>query len=484
MDDVMWKLRKPRCGFLFLECNWFRAVGMGNEAPGGSLAQHVAARTAALAEDLRHDMDVVDPGLVSRREQLVAAMRQLEQAEVDCVFASFTSWTEDFAWVRFLRDFAPQIPVLLWCMQPKTLDLSDNATPDHFVQFLLQTGLVGSLEGSGSAVRLGRRILPICGSLAACRDRLVRFALASKTRSILRQARIGLLQGFNEVMWATYVDWFRLFAEIGPEVTVVPFERLRQAVANVPDAAAEREMARLRTVYREGEGVDETLFRESVRASMGLAVLARELRLDAVALNDVDDCLHETLGLRPGFVAPFFGESGSVVVPEADVGMAALGLALRLLTGKAFLFVEPFFFDENRNTFHAGHAGPNDHTVAEPTDVVILPDAEYARSSFRFAGAPFACFSARLGPATMVHLGQTGTGYKIVYSLVESVPMTTKIRGYASGAFRPCTPVGTFFEQLIRCGVTQHFLVVPGDQRILLRDLAFVCGFDDIEIGV
>lgn len=486
MADFLWKVRKPRCGVLFLECNWFKSVGMGNEAPGGNLSSRVAARTEQICRNLSADFDVVSTGLVSDLDGLETAGKEFLNRDVDFVLASFTTWTEDFAWVRFLRDFPPHIPILFWCLQGETIDFADNFSPDNFVKFLSNTGLVGSLEGSGSidrASELGRVVRPMCGSLRTCRDRIVRFGRAAKARAVWRRARIGLFQGFNEVMWSTYVDPYRFFVQVGPEITVVPFERLRQSSSKVGDDEVQRMMEDLRSKYRVEDSVDSDLFAESVRASIGLAELAKDFSLDALALNDVDDLLHETVGLRPGFYHPDFDRSDSVLVPEGDVGMAALALALRLMTGRPAVFVEPFFFDEEKNVFSAGHAGPNNHAAADPEDVVIMPDTEYENSAFKYAGAPFACFTAPPGPVTLVHLGQSFHRYKIVHALVESVPGTCRLKGYSGGTFRPEIPVNEFFEQLLEIGVTQHYLVVAGDWRESVKDLALIADFECVEAG-
>ena len=485
MTDSDWKVRKARCGTLFLECNWFKAVGMGDEAPGGSLSSKVHARSKAICRELEADLEVIDAGLVSDIERLAAAMKVFVQQDVDFVLASFTTWTEDFAWVRFLRDFPPQIPILFWCEQSETITQQDNYSPDAFVDFLYNTGLVGSLEGSASAQRFrtrGRCIETMCGSRTHCRERIVRFANAAKAHSILRRARIGLFQGQNEVMWSTHVDPYRFFTDVGPEITVVSFAKLRDATKAVSDAETADLVGELRGTYRVHDSVDDALLAASVRASIGLARLAGELRLDGLAFNDVDDALHETCGLRPGFYHAEFDKNDSVLVPEADVGMAALGLAIRTMIGQPFLFAEPFFLDQARGTFTAGHAGPNNHAVADPDCVVIMPDAEYENADFEYAGAPFACFYAPLGPVTMVHFGQTRDSYKIVQALVESVPITCKLKGYASGNFRTPGPVSEFFEHLLEVGVTQHYLIVPGDWREQLQEFARVTGFENIEV--
>ncbi|MBN1853023.1 MAG: hypothetical protein JW829_09880 [Pirellulales bacterium] len=486
MNKSNWKVRKPRCGILFLECNWFKAVGMGSNAPGGNLASKVQARHQAICRELRADLDIIDPGLVSSVEQLEVAIKLFIQQDADFVLASFMTWAEDFAWVRFLRDFPARIPVLFWCEQKETIPRENNYSSDAFVDFLDNTGLVGSLEGSASAGRFrasGRCIETICGSRSRCHDRIVRFANAAKARAILHRARIGLFQSQNEIMWSTYVDPYRFFTDVGPEITIVSFARFLDAIKAVGDAETADLVAKFRGMYQVNDLADDALMKVSVQASIGLAHLADALRLDGLAFNDVDSALHEMCGLRPGFYHPDFNQNDSVLVPEADVCMAALGLAIRTMLGRPCLFAEPLFLDDARNTFMAGHAGPNNHAIADPESVVIMPDTEYKNADFEYAGAPFACFNMPLGAVTMVHFGPARDSFKIVQSLVESVPITCSLNGYASGNFRPPSPVTEFFEHLLEAGVTQHFLMVLGDWRAQIRDFARVAGFQMIDVS-
>ena len=55
-------------------------------------------------------LDVVFPGIVYDKEEAVEAMDRFYMEKVDFVIAEFLSWSEDFAWIRFLRD----MPCLLY----------------------------------------------------------------------------------------------------------------------------------------------------------------------------------------------------------------------------------------------------------------------------------------------------------------------------------------------------------------------------------
>jgi hypothetical protein len=83
---------------------------------------------------------------------------------------------------------------------------------------------------------------------------------------------------------------------------------------------------------------------------------------------------------------------------------------------------------------------------------------------------------------TFVHMGQSDWSWKIVSSLVESVEVTCRLKGYAGGTFRPPDRVNDFFRQLMDAGVTQHYLVVEGDHREVLRDFAAINEFEAVEI--
>ncbi|MDD3927115.1 MAG: hypothetical protein PHT33_10720, partial [bacterium] len=398
--------------------------------------------------------------------------------EVDFVMATFMSWSEDFTWIRFLRDM-PDLPLLFY-LPVEEAGFESAVSDDDFAQFLVAGGLVGMLEGSGSIKRLDKRARTIAGSGEGALERIRVFARAAGARGgVLRRARFGVLQSYNEVMWSTYVDPYQFFNRVGPELTFVSFDALKEHIDAVDDRDVRTYMDRLKTLYKVDAEIDESKFFAAARASIGLASLATDMDLDATVLNDIDSQLHKKIGLRPGFYHESFNERGAVLVPEGDVGAALACLALKVMTGKHVTFVEPFYIDAPHNRFCAGHAGPLDHTDERfRENVVIAPDARYAKAPYRYAGAPFGWYRIPPGPMTMVHFSECRGEYKVVCTAVNSLPGPHLIKGYSHSMFESPGKVEKLFEDIIGAGTNQHFALVEGNALPELREWAYINNFE------
>ena len=109
--------------------------------------------------------------------------------------------------------------------------------------------------------------------------------------------------------------------------------------------------------------------------------------------NDIDTATFKVAGCRAGFYHPWFNESCSMLVPEADTGAGLICYILKLLTGKNINFLEPFHIEDDLGTFAGGHAGPNDHNDPEwQENVVIARDVRFAKTHWNM--------QERLSPGT------------------------------------------------------------------------------------
>jgi L-arabinose isomerase len=198
-----------------------------------------------------------------------------------------------------------------------------------------------------------------------------------------------------------------------------------------------------------------------------------------MVFNDLHPTLFELVGLRPGFYHPSINSSLSVLVPEADTGACLITYIMKLLSGKHVNFIEPFHVEADNNTFAAGHAGPNDHNDPDHTDHVrIARDVRFAKTNYKYAGAPFAWYRIPEGRKTMAHFSEINGSYKLVCTLVDAIPGAHILASYSHGIFQPLIPLKEFFEKILNIGTTQHFALVDGDYRQELSLLAGMMGFE------
>ena len=197
----------------------------------------------------------------------------------------------------------------------------------------------------------------------------------------------------------------------------------------------------------------------------------------------IDRAMFELVGLRAGFYHPWFNDNCSVLVPEADIGAGLITYLLKLISGKNVNFLEPFHIESDYGTFAGGHAGPNDHNdPAWQQNVVIARDVRFAKTSYKYAGAPFAWYRISPGRKTMAQLVECDGRYKLVATLVDSLEGDHILATYSHSIFRPVVPVERLFEEILKIGTTQHFAIVDGDYLRELGMLAEIMDFEYHEI--
>jgi len=471
------KFEKAKAGLLLIASPRFRNLGDGLSR--GTYENRKNTDVKEILGSLRDSINVVYPGIVYEREEMQRAMDLFYAEKVDFVVAEFLSWSEDFAWIRFLRDM-PEIPVMFVNPVKDKMTFNTTLDEDDFIDFLCSGTLVGSLEAAGSIPRIGRRNVQIAiGSREEIVKEILSFSQVAKVRSVLRQSTFALLANYNEVMWSTYVDPYNLFARIGPELRFVTYSALSDEISEVTDAETRNYKNELTSNYKVMDDVDDEKFFASVRASLGIAKLTEKLNIDAMVYNDIDSAMFSLIGLRPGFYHPSLNNNLSVLVPEADIGAGLITFILKILTGKHINYIEPFHVESLDNTFAGGHAGPNDHNdINFKENVLIARDVRFAKTNYKYAGAPFAWYRMAPGRKTIAQLTENNGTYKLVCTLVDSLEGEHLFATYSHSIFRPVIPVKKLFGEILKIGTTQHFAAVDGDYCSDLEMLAGVMGFE------
>jgi L-arabinose isomerase len=146
------KQRKPRAGLLLIASPRFKNLYGPKRGTYGERKDKAVKEIKATMDFL----DLVDPGIVYEREDAEKALNLFFAEKVDFVYAEFLSWSEDFAWIRFLRD-CPEMPILFCNVAKPRMSFETTLDEDDFVDYLCAGTLVGSLEGSGRLKRIPRK---------------------------------------------------------------------------------------------------------------------------------------------------------------------------------------------------------------------------------------------------------------------------------------------------------------------------------------
>jgi L-arabinose isomerase len=294
----------------------------------------------------------------------------------------------------------------------------------------------------------------------------------------LHKARIGLLPARNEQMQSTFVDEFRLRAELGPVVEYLSVGELENAAREVSQSDLDAYVDGLQRDYPIRGVTPDTLAR-AARASMGLGRLAVEHHLNLLSMNDISAELHTIMGLRPCFYPPQSpGEASVLFGLEGDLGAATSMLVLNQLSESALFFVEFWFWDEEKNLLVGGHAGVQNPQVARPGELYISQDYEYCQSdSTEGAHYQFAC---RPGRITLMQLRWTARGcWQAIVCTGEVVDQPAWIEGYPHAIIRPDVGVLDFFKEAAEVGTTQHWIMAYGNVH---AEIKAWCKLENIDL--
>ena len=471
---------RPKVGMLLIGAKRFRELGIGTA--DGTYESRKLGEAERYLNRFGEFADIVYDGIVYEREDVQRTIDLFFKERVDCVFAMYLSWAEDFTWIHFLRDMPP-VPIFFSSIVRDKLEIVDTNDENQFIDFLSAGALVGVQEASGSFRRFDR---PMCesfiGTLDEVAGRFRIFAKAAHVRALLRRTNLSLLSCYNEAMWATYLDPYNIFTKIGPEIHFLSVQELTDEISKVPDDFTEELTKSIADSYRMMPNVDYEKFKASVRASYAMEQIAKRADTDLLVLNDIDTVLFRYVGLRPGFT-PTDKSIEMVTVPEGDIGGGLATYILQMLAGTNANFIEPFYIDHANGGFVAGHAGPNDYREA-PENVVIARDERFAKTAWKYAGAPFAWYVFPAGMKTMLHMSEKDGRMKMVCSVVECLPTKHYLASYSHANFRhPTLSPEELFNRIVGNGVTQHYGIVAGDVTAELEVLAKLCGFDFVKVG-
>ena len=469
------KIRKARAGLLLLASPRFKNMS-------GPKRGTYHERKLKAAEDIRSSLDfldLTDPGFIYNREEARRAINLFFNEKVDFIYAEFLSWSDDFAWIRFLRD-CPDIPVFFANVAKDKMSFDTTQDDDDFIDYLCAGALVGSLEGSGSIKRVPRdNVKVVLGTRPQVTEKVKVFSQAALAKAILKEANIGLMANMNEAMWSTYIDNYDIFTKIGPEVHYLPYTDYKEAIENTTEIESDNYSKDLISQYKMMDDVDHEKFLGCVKASLALKKLAMDNDIDVMVYNDIDNASFKAAGCRAGFYPQWFNDNVSVLVPEADIGAGIMTFVLKLISRKHVNFIEPFHIEDQYGTFAGGHAGPNDHNdPAWQQNVIIARDVRFAKTSWKYAGAPFAWYRISPGMKTVAGLFEEDGRYKIICFKAESLPGEHMLATYSHSIFKPEVPVKELFEQILKIGATQHYALTDGDYTEELRAFAEIMGFD------
>ena len=243
------------------------------------------------------------------------------------------------------------LPVVIWCHDEK-----------H--------SLASSALAAEGLRQLGHPYILIHGD---CQDELSAAIRAAAAKQRLAEARIGKLGLTHFNLIGTEINPVTLQRRFGCWVMPLYSYELRERISKID---AHRIAADIETLESHCKvSVDESVLERTVAMRAVLAEMAKEYRLDAIAI----DCWNEII---PEFgVSPCLGfADGKIIIAcEGDIGLAATQIAGEAISQRLGYVGDFYSFDENTGEAILKHCGgfASLHGLAEPLEIasLTLPDA-------------------------------------------------------------------------------------------------------------
>ena len=455
-------MEKPKLGVALFKSEWFEAIER-IETPD----------VENILTLLRESFDVVFPCEISSMENARIAEREFTSNQVDAVIYIFMMWSDDFPLIHLVRKFR-HLPAMVWCFTPY------DRLPDSLdIRGLFRgSGSVGFFQGSAPLSKMGLNF-ELCFGAVTDEDtkaKLKDYSCALSIKKRLESLRIGQLNPRCGCMTGTFVDEFKLRATFGSEVIPLTAYRVLQEAETISDATIKDYITSLKNKYRIIDVSDEALY-YSARATLAIEKLVLEEDLGLLAIEDLNEEMHQLLKTRPCLWTERLEERDIVFSEEGDTVSGLCVLLTSLMSGSPCMYSEIFTFDKPENTLVVGHAGIHDIRVAGDNEITIIPDMEYEGID-EVSGA-WMRFYGRSGRVTLTSMFSTDKGYRMISFKGTVIDGGSKMdKGFSHVCVKCDRDIAEIYETLARYGVTQHFSVCWSDINDRLEVFCRVMGME------
>jgi len=375
------------------------------------------------------------------------------KADVDVLLVLLTTFVPDYFLIELLDGC--DRPVFLWSYEWSINSLS-------IVGGMLVTG---GLHAAGALYTLESGDLYDEAILA----RFTAFARASMLRRRLKDLRIGVSAGKNNIMMSMVWDEFALKRSFGLNLINIAIEEFYRVAETIPDDAVAAcwqeicaDIGRVTVPEKEG------LF--SARYYLTCLALKDKYNLKGYSIN----CFPE-LKSKICLAVARMNDHGIAAGCEGDLNSTFMMLILQLLSGGAAFNGDFLWMYRQSNSILFSHCGAGAFSLAEkPADVELIPSIETCD------GCAVCYPTYARGDYTLLNLMVGKDGLRLFALKGEAVETDLEYSG---------TPIRVRFDRNIddilkdclRLGTGHHWSGAPGDYT---EELRWLCEFAGVEYHV
>lgn len=438
-----------------------------------TLRKQVEKDMQLVADNLKKDFDLVYPGLVDTLDRAEEVGKVFEKEKIDLLILSEATYSPDYMSVQALQHI-PRVPLIIFV--PQSSPIIDPQT--NYEETLRNSGLIGLAQLTGAFKKMGwyKELEVVVGAIndEKVYQRIKDYARLVGVCQYLRDVNIGVIGHVFRGMYDFEYDKTKIKGKLGPNIINIQISHLLGLWQDVPHLEAEKLAKDIEKRFTI-EGINHTDVFNATRMAIAMQKVVEKFRLDALCYLGQHYTEAKT-GSTAYLGSSLLHEKGVMVTSEGDVNGLIMMIIMRYLTGITPFFGEWGGFDEEKNALLIMHHGFGDPTLARSSQKVRIT-ATPEKWGYKGNGFSFQ-FTGKPGRVTIGHFIEDVKGWRMLISGGEVLDLPALPCREITLQIKMDKSVKEFIEALLKKGFSHHAIIVYGDIRKQLGQIAGLMGVE------
>ena len=356
-------------------------------------------------------VDIVDGGMVTTKEQAMAAGDKFRAADVDLVFLQLLTYATSYNVLPAIRDL--DVPVVCINVQKKLAPDYANTDIPIWLGDLYACGAVG--EAVADLERAGKRHAVITGVVEGgdpeVAAQIEDWCKAAQVRRRFRQTNIAQIGRPYPGMMDLYIDETNLYNRMGLYTKQFDWEDMWAIADDITDTEAIKAKAQdiIDTFEVEGGATaDDEDILDMAKHVLAFEQWAKDEDLSMIASHYAGKA-QGVAGKLDSMLIPAFSmliKQGTACAVEGDMKVAMAMSILKTISGMGQLS-EMYSIDFNEDICIIGHSGSGDADISEKKPTMKIVPVFHGKTG----GGYLTQFYPHLGPVTYLGITQDKDGH-------------------------------------------------------------------------
>ena len=426
-----------------------------------SLVPEFESQYEAFKRNIPETVDLIDGGMVTTKEQAMAAGDKFRSADVDLVILQLLTYATSYNMLPAVRDL--DVPVVLVNVQKKKAPDYENTDIPTWLGTLYACGAVGEMVAD--LERAGKRHAVITGVVEGgdpqVQAEIEDWCRAAQVRRRFRDTNLAQIGRPYPGMMDLYIDETNLYHRMFLYTKQFDWEKMWAIADHMEDESLIRSKARdiLATFDVEGGATEETVW-EMARYVVAFEQWVKEEKIALVA-SHYDGFAQGKAGVLDSMLIPAFSmliRDGVACAVEGDIKVAMAMSILKTISGTGQLS-EMYSIDFEKDICIIGHSGSGDADISEKKPTMKIVPVFHGKTG----GGYLTQFYPKLGPVTYLGITQDADGhYKFVVAEGINEPGPIFTFGDTNMRMRFACGAREFCNRWSEAGPTHHMAAASG----------------------